>query len=89
MSLEALRRDIDAVDARIVTLLAQRWRLVREAGRYKSTLREVEAKERAEQVVANVRRMAEAQGLSPRVAELVYRILISEFTALERREAGL
>ncbi|MBF6596020.1 MAG: chorismate mutase [Thermaceae bacterium] len=89
MSLESVRREIDAVDARVVVLLAQRWRLVREAAKYKSTLREVEAKERVEQVVSNVRRQAEQQGLSPRVAELVYRILMSEFTALERREAGL
>lgn len=89
MSLQSIRLEIDALDARIIALLAQRWRLVREAAKYKSTAREVEAKERQEQVVAGVRRMAEQQGLSPRVAELVYRILMSEFTTLERREAGL
>jgi chorismate mutase len=89
MSLERIRHEMDAIDFKIVIRMAQRGRLVREAAKYKTTLEQVEAKGQQEQVISNVRRIAEQNGLSPHLVEAVYRTMLAEFVALQRREAGL
>ncbi len=89
MSLEDIRLQINAIDARMVVLLAQRARLAKEAARLRQGPAQVEAKDRQEQIVHHVRYMAEHQGLSPDVAERIYHTILSEFAAMEKREAGL
>ncbi|AWR85419.1 chorismate mutase [Meiothermus taiwanensis] len=89
MSLEGLRLQINAIDARIVGLLAQRARLAKEAARLAQGQVPIESKDRQEQIIQHVRYMAEHQGLSPNVAERIYRTILSEFAAMEKREAGL
>ncbi len=89
MSLEGLRLQINAIDARIVGLLAQRARLAKEAARLAQSQVPTESKDRQEQIIHHVRYMAEHQGLSPNVAERIYRTILSEFVAMEKREAGL
>ncbi len=87
MSLEDIRLQVNAIDARIVGLLAQRARLVRDAIRYGAE--QIEARGRQEQIIQYVRYMAEHQGLSPSVAERIFRTILAEMVALEKREAGL
>jgi len=89
MSLEDTRLQVNAIDARMVVLLAQRARLAREAGRLKQSLVHIEAKDRQEQIIQHVRYLAEHQGLSPNIAERIYRTILAEMVALEKREAGL
>lgn len=89
MSLEDTRLQVNAIDARMVVLLAQRARLAREAGRLKQSLVPIEAKDRQEQIIQHVRYLAEHQGLSPNIAERIYRTILAEMVALEKREAGL
>jgi isochorismate pyruvate lyase len=89
-SLADVRREIDRLDHLIGPLLAERGRYVLAAARFKKTAAEVPAPERAEEVIANVRRIAEAAGGMPDVAERGYRALIAayidaEHAALERR----
>jgi isochorismate pyruvate lyase len=89
VNLSGIRQEIDGIDSRIVVLLAQRWQLVKEAARYKTTEEQLLAPGRQQQVIANVRRAAEQHGLPPHLAEEVYRTIMGNFIALERREAGL
>ncbi|MGK0619324.1 chorismate mutase [Meiothermus cerbereus] len=89
MSLEAINQQISAIDARIVVLLAQRARLAREAARLKQSLAQIEARDRQEQIIHQVRYMAEHQGISPSMAERIYRTILAEFVAMEKREVGL
>jgi len=89
MSLEDTRLQVNAIDARMVVLLAQRARLAKEAGRLKQSLVPIEAKDRQEQIIQHVRYLAEHQGLSPNIAERIYRTILAEMVALEKREAGL
>jgi chorismate mutase len=89
MSLEDIRLQVNAIDARIVVLLAQRARLVGEAARLKQSPVPLETKDRQEQIIQHVRYLAEHQGLSPNVAERIYRTVLAEMVALEKREAGL
>ena len=85
-SLDEVRKSIDAVDREIVRLLGEREGYVRQAARFKKTPREVEAKERVEEVVGKVRALAEKHKASPKVVEEVYRVMVSRFISLERDE---
>ncbi|MGN6888056.1 chorismate mutase [Neisseria sp. P0014.S008] len=66
-------------------LLARRQKLVRQAGRLKpkNDVQAVSAPERVAQVIASRRAYAEKAGLSPEVAEAVWRSMIDAFTTLE------
>ena len=82
-SLTDVRARIDALDADLVRLLADRESLVRAAAAFKTDANAVRAPDRVEQVIAAVRERASAEGLSPTVAEAVWRAMISAFIDLE------
>lgn len=88
-TLGALRTKIDALDAQIVALLAQRALCVRDATRFKRNSFEVMAPERQAEVFARVRALAaekESEFPSlPDVVEAAYRVLIAGFIAAEER----
>jgi isochorismate pyruvate lyase len=82
-SLADVRARIDAVDAELVRLLADRESLVRAAAAFKADADAVRAPDRVEQVIAAVREQAATAGLSPTVAEAVWRAMIAAFVDLE------
>jgi isochorismate pyruvate lyase len=81
--LDEIRAGIDRLDRRLVTLLAERERLVRRAGRLKADTDAVRAPGRVEQVVAKARAMAVEADASPDVVERTYRAMIAAFVDLE------
>jgi len=85
-SLADVRREIDRLDHLIGPLLAERGRYVLAAARFKKNAAEVPAPERVEAVIANVRRIAEAAGGLPDVAERGYRALIAAYIEAEHAE---
>ena len=85
-SLDAVRRAIDALDAEVVRLLADRERLVRRAAAFKNDEEGVRAPARVEAVIGRVRAHATASGASPDVVERVYRAMIGAFVELELAE---
>jgi isochorismate pyruvate lyase len=82
-SLSEVRARIDAVDGDLVRLLAERQALVRAAAGFKADAGAVRAPGRVEQVVALARERAASAGLSPDVAEAVWRAMIGAFIDLE------
>lgn len=82
-----LRARIDALDAQIVALLAQRAACVRDATRFKADAHQVAAPARQAQVFATVRALAAAQGSDfpglPDIVEATYRTLVAGFVAAE------
>ncbi len=84
-ALSDIRSDIDSIDSQLIRLLAQRQILVEKAGRLKpkGDKAAVQASERVAQVIANRRKEALELGLSPDVAERVWRSMIQAFIALE------
>lgn len=82
-SLDEVRQRIDVIDRSLVSLLAQRGKLVTQAARFKKTTDDVRAPARVEQVIEKVRAMAGETGASPAVVEQVYRAMISAFIAEE------
>ncbi|WP_036323709.1 MULTISPECIES: chorismate mutase [Microbispora] len=85
-SLEEVRRRIDELDARMTTLLADRQRLVRAAAAFKGDEQAVRAPDRVERVLAAARERASRTGLSPEVAEAVWRAMIGAFVEYELAE---
>jgi len=82
----ALRRRIDALDARMVALLAERTRLIDRAAQIK--LRHdlpARIESRVEEVVANVRRTAAGEGADPDLTEAIWRLMMAEFIDREAR----
>lgn len=82
-NIDAVRTEIDALDRRIVDLIAERQKWVIIAGSLKKNEDAVRAPARVEQVIAKVRALAEEAGASPEVVERTYRALIAAFIELE------
>ena len=83
-ALSDIRIEIDNIDRQLLRLLAQRQILVEKAGRLKDKVA-VQASDRVAQVIANRRKEALELGLSPDVAESVWRSMIKAFIALEEK----
>ena len=88
-SMAEVRRGVDALDRALVQLLAERQRYMDAAARIKSDRSVVHDDARIEDVVAKVLAAAGPAGLSPAIAEPVWRTLIDrciahEFEAFDR-----
>lgn len=79
----ALRDAIDALDARLVRLLALRQGYIEQAAVLKTDRGTIRDEARIEAVVAKVLAEAKAAGLSPAIAEAVWRVLIERSIAHE------
>lgn len=86
-ALSNIRIEIDHIDRELIRLLAQRQVLVEKAGRLKPKGDKVavQASDRVAQVIANRRKEVLELGLSPDVAESVWRSMIQAFIALEEK----
>ena len=89
-SMAELRAAIDALDMRLVALLALRQAYIERAAQLKTGRDQVRDPERIEDVVAKVIAEGRRAGLSAEIAEPVWRTLIEasirhEFDAFDRR----
>ena len=74
--MDEVRYEIDRIDRLLVALMAERQGYIEAAGRIKDRRDEVRLEWRIEDVVAKVLASAEAEGLSKRIAEPVWREMI-------------
>ncbi len=82
-SMAEVRQGVDALDRALVTLLAERQRYMDAAARIKPDRSVVHDDARIEDVVAKVLAAAGPAGLSPAIAEPVWRTLIDRCIAHE------
>ncbi|MCQ4288423.1 chorismate mutase [Pseudomonas stutzeri] len=82
-SIEDVRDNIDRIDRRIVTLLAERGSYVKRAAAFKKTTADVRAPQRVEQVIAKVKALAAELHADQTVTEQVYRAMIAGFIEAE------
>lgn len=82
-SMSEVRREIDRLDRMLVALMAERQGYMDAAARIKGSRAAVHDRPRIEDVVAKVVAEAKAQGLSPAIAEPVWRTLIDRSIAYE------
>ena len=85
-TLAEVRENIDALDRKIVALLAERGRYVKDAARFKRDAFQVSAPQRQQEVIDKVRALAEEAGAYPEVVEAAYRALIAGFIAREQQD---
>jgi chorismate mutase/prephenate dehydratase len=77
MNLRALRKEIDAVDAEIVGLIAERLRIAEEIGREKrKDGKLIVDGDREQTVMRNIKRVATAKGVSVNHIEAIYEQII-------------
>jgi isochorismate pyruvate lyase len=84
-SMTELRAAIDTLDAKLVAMLAVRQTYIERAAVLKSDRGTVRDTPRVEQVIQNVVAEASRKGLSPAIAEAVWRTLIEASIAHEYR----
>ena len=85
-SIEEVRTNIDSIDRKIITLIAERGGFVNQAARFKKTIDDVKAPMRVEQVIDKVRALTAELGGNAKVTEAVYRAMISAFISAELKE---
>ena len=78
-----VRQGVDALDRALVALIAERQRYMDAAARIKPDRDAVFDQARIDDVVAKVLKAAEAHGLSPDIAEPVWRLMIDRCIAHE------
>lgn len=85
-SIEEVRENIDRIDNEIIKLIAERTGYVKQIVNFKNTAEDVQATDRKETVIRNVRSKAEEYGANPDMIESLYREMISRFINLEMDE---
>ena len=91
MNLEALRKKIDEVDARIVELIGERVRIAEEIGRGKKARGKlIEDREREHRVLENVRSVVQGKqiNISQEDIENIYRRIIAACKSIEEAEVA-
>jgi isochorismate pyruvate lyase len=81
--MQDIRAQIDALDKRLVAILAERQKLIAAAGKVKPSRDTVRDEARIEEVVRLVLAEAEKSGLAREIAEPVWRQLIESSIAYE------
>ena len=77
--LERFRRSIDNIDAALVHMLAERFRITQAVGRYKANAKlPVADPERENRQIARLRKLAEESDLDPEFGEKFIRFVIDE-----------
>lgn len=77
--LERFRSSIDNIDAALIHLLAERFKITQDVGRYKAVAGLPPADpEREERQVARLRALAEEAGLDPVFSEKFLRFIVAE-----------
>jgi isochorismate pyruvate lyase len=85
-SMADVRRHIDALDAQIISLLAERSGYVAQAARIKQDAGQVYDQARIDFIIDRVKALAAQRGAPESVAEATYRAMIDAFIAFERQE---
>lgn len=82
-SMDEVRAGVDALDQRIMALLAERMRYMEAAARIKPDRAAVRDEARKAQVIDNAMRAAAAQGFPPALAGALYEMLVEGSIAYE------
>jgi isochorismate pyruvate lyase len=75
-SMAEVRDAIDRLDRQIIALLGERFGYLEAAARIKQDVNAIRDEPRIDEVIQNVRRLAEEEGVPPKVAAELYRLLI-------------
>jgi isochorismate pyruvate lyase len=78
-NIEEVRQKIDEIDISIIGLIGERFSYIKEIVKYKSSIDDVYAKTRYDDVISKRREIANSNNLDPDVIEKMYRIMMDYF----------
>jgi isochorismate pyruvate lyase len=81
-----IRKAIDSIDNRIVELVANRSKYVKEIVKFKKDKKAIEAPDRVREVINSKKNLAVKYGASPVLIEKIYKDMIDFFINEELRE---
>jgi len=81
-----IREAIDSIDDRIVELIANRSKYVKEIVKFKKDKKAIKAPDRAQEVINSKKNLAAKYGISPVLIEKIYRYMIDFFINEEIKE---
>ena len=84
--MDAVREEIDRIDAALVDLIGERFGYVDRAWQLKQSPAEARVQWRIQQVIDRVRARAAEQGLPPELAEALWRQMIGWFIQYEEEK---
>lgn len=84
-SMAEVRAAIDALDEKLMPLMAARAHCIAEAARIKGDPDTALVQWRVDEVAAHARALAAGEGMDPDLAEAIWRAMMIEFIAHERR----
>jgi len=85
-TLEEAREKIDKVDEEIVRLIAQRNDYIKQIAHFKTSVEEIKAEERIDDVISRLRAQAISLGLSPNLINELYVTMIDAMVESEITE---
>jgi isochorismate pyruvate lyase len=85
-TMDQVRVEIDRIDTALVDLVAERFGYVERAWQLKSRPEEATVPWRIQQVIDRVRARADARGVSPELAEALWRQMIGWFVQYEEEK---
>jgi len=85
-SLDEIREEIDKVDDKIVELLVERSKYVKQATKFKNSIEDVKSGDRVKKVMDRTRAQAIEKGINPMMVEKVFETLINEMVSYEIEE---
>ena len=85
-TLEEAREKIDKVDEEIVKLIAERNDVIKQVAHFKTSVDEIKAEDRIEDVISRVREQAISLGLSPNLINELYVKMIDAMVESEVAE---
>jgi isochorismate pyruvate lyase len=85
-NMDAVREEIDRIDAALVDLIGERFSYVDRAWQLKQSPAEARVPWRIQQVIDRVRARAAEQGLPPELAEALWRQMIGWFIQYEEEK---
>ena len=85
-SLEELRKEVDAVDEKIVELIAVRNAYIKQAAGFKQSVEEIKSDDRIDDVLNHVRHKALSLGVSPNMVTDIYKTMIDQMVETEIAE---
>jgi len=85
-SLDEVRAEIDKLDDKIVELIAKRSHYVRQAAKFKHSIKKIKEESRMSDIMDRVRERAIQENISPNMMEDIYRLMIEEMVETEVAE---
>jgi len=84
--LAVIRKEIDRIDAQVITLLGERARIVEEVGKLKPSADKVRVPERERQVLERACQLAIENGIDPSFVEQLYLIMFDYFVEHQQKQ---